>query len=300
MFEQVCGLVVDLERILVVEEIEVERFRHTGKCITNGYTCSAQEARISVLTPCRTSAPCAQEWNDRFVCARNPATQVGSPRPAAHASACAARRRRLVCTVVRHGVDTLATFSGGKSCCRTAVSNSSRTRHRVMATRQAAGGSPSISSGVRLPTPRARGWRTSRAWPGCADVLPTSAHQRAGPQGYGAAWRSRSCRLRSACRRHGRRGSAPPCRRRADDHRLGARGRARPRPHARHRARGAGPTGHVLLRVGDRDRRAGDVPQRLGEQRRLDHHHQPQKMQMGSASISASSRSTVGIGSRSS
>jgi hypothetical protein len=37
MFEQVGGLVVDLERVLVVEEVEIERFRHTAHCITNDY-----------------------------------------------------------------------------------------------------------------------------------------------------------------------------------------------------------------------------------------------------------------------
>jgi hypothetical protein len=39
VFEQVGGLVVDLERVFVVEEIEVERFRRTSKCITPGYGC---------------------------------------------------------------------------------------------------------------------------------------------------------------------------------------------------------------------------------------------------------------------
>jgi len=33
----VGGLVVDLERILVVEELEVERVRHMSRCTTNGY-----------------------------------------------------------------------------------------------------------------------------------------------------------------------------------------------------------------------------------------------------------------------
>jgi hypothetical protein len=38
VFEQVGGLGVDLERVLVVEQIEIEPVvRHSGDCNTNGY-----------------------------------------------------------------------------------------------------------------------------------------------------------------------------------------------------------------------------------------------------------------------
>jgi len=38
VFEQVGGLGIDLERVLVVEQIEIEPVvRHSGNCITNGY-----------------------------------------------------------------------------------------------------------------------------------------------------------------------------------------------------------------------------------------------------------------------
>lgn len=37
MFEQVRGLSVDLEGVLIVEKIRVESLTHASKCITNGY-----------------------------------------------------------------------------------------------------------------------------------------------------------------------------------------------------------------------------------------------------------------------
>ena len=51
MFEQVGGLVVDLERILVVEKIEVERVRHHRQCITTGYGCLPSDTRSIAATP---------------------------------------------------------------------------------------------------------------------------------------------------------------------------------------------------------------------------------------------------------
>ncbi|MGD9705330.1 MAG: hypothetical protein AB7Q42_12130 [Acidimicrobiia bacterium] len=37
MFEQVGGLSVDLERIGVVQPVEIEQLTHTHECITTGY-----------------------------------------------------------------------------------------------------------------------------------------------------------------------------------------------------------------------------------------------------------------------